>query len=213
MAKVRRVLEINAKNPQDKFIDEVVACLKVGGVIIYPTDTVYGIGCDIHNAKAVERVCQIKKVKPNKQLFSFVCNDLSHISEYTKNVSTPAFKAMKKGFPGPFTFILEAGNKVPKLLQNTRKTVGIRVPNNAISRAIVEKLGNPLLSSSLKSEDEDGIREYLTEPDEILEQYGHLVDIVIDGGAGLATASTVILATNGDLEIIREGLGDAEEIM
>ncbi len=200
-------IKINSDNPQEKFIDQIVDCLKNGGVVIYPTDTVYGIGCDIHNARAVERICKIKGIKPNKSNFSFVCNDLSHISEYTKSISTSVFKVMKKVFPGPYTVILEASNKVPKLLYNSKKTVGIRVPSNKICKMLVEKLGNPLLSTSVKQIDDD-ILEYITDPDDIYEKYKHLVDIVIDGGNSVNEGSTVIDGSAGDIEIIREGLGE-----
>jgi tRNA threonylcarbamoyl adenosine modification protein (Sua5/YciO/YrdC/YwlC family) len=200
-------IRINSENPQEKFIKQVVDCLKNGGVVIYPTDTVYGIGCDIHNSRAVERICKIKGIKPNKSNFSFVCNDLSHISEYTKNISTSVFKMMKKVFPGPYTIILESSNKVPKLLYNSKITVGIRVPNNPICKRLVEDLGNPILSSSVKQEDDD-ILEYITDPEDIFEKYKHLVDIVIDGGCSGIEGSTVVDASDGDIVIIREGAGE-----
>lgn len=203
------LLNINSSNPQEKFIKQVVECLRDGGVVIYPTDTVYGIGCDIHNARAVERICKIKGIKPNKSNFSFVCNDLSHISEYTKNVSTPVFKVMKKVLPGPYTIILEASNKVPKLLYNSKKTVGIRVPANNICKLLVSELGNPILSTSVKEEDDD-ILEYITDPEEIYDKYKHLVDIVIDGGNSGMEGSTVLDATSGDIEVVREGLGEID---
>ena len=203
------LLNINSSNPQEKFIKQVVECLRDGGVVIYPTDTVYGIGCDIHNARAVERICKIKGIKPNKSNFSFVCNDLSHISEYTKNVSTPVFKVMKKVLPGPYTIILEASNKVPKLLYNSKKTVGIRVPANNICKLLVSELGNPILSTSVKEEDDD-ILEYITDPEEIYDKYKHLVDIVIDGGNSGMIGSTVLDASSGDIEVVREGLGEID---
>lgn len=203
------LLNINSSNPQEKFIKQVVECLRDGGVVIYPTDTVYGIGCDIHNARAVERICKIKGIKPNKSNFSFVCNDLSHISEYTKNVSTPVFKVMKKVLPGPYTIILEASNKVPKLLYNSKKTVGIRVPANNICKLLVSELGNPILSTSVKEEDDD-ILEYITDPEEIYDKYNHLVDIVIDGGNSGMIGSTVLDASSGDIEVVREGLGEID---
>ena len=200
-------LSINKDNPQEKYIKQVVDCLKNGGIVVYPTDTVYGIGCDIHNARAVEKICKIKGIKPNKSNFSFVCHDLSHIAEYTKNVTTPVFKVMKKAFPGPYTIILEASNKVPKLLYNSKKTVGIRVPDNQICRRLVEELGNPILSTSVKQED-DEILEYITDPEEIYDKYKYLVDIVIDGGNSGLEGSTVLDATSGIIEVIREGLGE-----
>jgi tRNA threonylcarbamoyl adenosine modification protein (Sua5/YciO/YrdC/YwlC family) len=200
-------IRINSENPQEKFIKQVVDCLNNGGVIIYPTDTVYGIGCNIHHARSVERICKIKGIKTNKNNFSFVCNDLSHIAEYTKNVSTSVFKVMKKVFPGPYTVILEASNKVPKLLYNSKKTVGIRVPNNNICKLLVAELGNPILSTSVKHK-EDDILEYITDPEEIYEQYKHLVDMVIDGGNSGNIGSTVIDASTGEIEVLREGAGE-----
>jgi len=202
------LIQIHPENPQERLINQVVECLKNGGIIIYPTDSLYGIGCDIHNAKAVERVCKLKGIKPNKHNFSFVFKDLSQISDYTRPFNNSVFKALKKNFPGPYTFILEANNNVPKLLYTSKKTVGIRVPNHPICQLIIEKLGSPLLSTSVKSLDEDDVAIYLTDPEEIESQFGKLVDYVIDAGASGNIPSTVIDATSGDLILIREGLGE-----
>ena len=198
-------LRIYPENPDERKIRQVVECLRGGGVIIYPTDTVYGIGCDIHNTRAVEKVARIKGIKPQKNNFSFICYDLSHIADYAR-VSNAAFKLMKKALPGPFTFILEASGKVPKLLNTNKKTVGIRVPDHNIPRCIVKELGNPILTSSIKDEDE--IIEYSTDPELIFEKFEHQVDIVIHGGYGGNIASTIVDATSDDFELIREGLGE-----
>jgi len=201
-------LSIHPENPQERRIDQVVELLRKGGVIIYPTDTIYGIGCDIHNAKAIEKVARLKGLKPAKANFSFICNDLSHLSEYAKQISTPVFKVMKKALPGPYTFILNANNHVPKILHSNKKTVGIRVPNNVIPRMLVEKLGNPIITTSIH--DDDTVIEYTTDPEDIYEKFEHLVDAVIDGGPGNNVPSTVINATQDDLEIIREGAGSVD---
>lgn len=200
------LININPENPQENKIDEAVRILSKGGIIIYPTDTVYALGCDIHNQKAIEKLCRIKGVKVEKTNLSFICHDLSHISEYCKQLENSIFKLMKKALPGPFTFILKASSKVPKILQAKKKTVGIRVPNNEIVRQIVEKLGNPIITTSLK--DDDDVIEYTTDPELIFEKYEKQVDLVIDGGYGNNVASTIIDCTNDEIEIIREGLGD-----
>ncbi|MBW8049014.1 MAG: threonylcarbamoyl-AMP synthase [Cytophagales bacterium] len=199
-------IKINPDNPQQKKILKVVDCIRKGGLIIYPTDTVYGLGCDIFNQRAVEKVCRIKVVKPEKINLSFICYDLSNIAEYAKNIHTPVFKAMKKALPGPFTFILQANNNVPKILKTRKKTVGIRVPDNNIPRNIVHELGNPIITTSLR--DDDKIIEYPTDPKLIYEEYKNLVDIIIDGGYGNNVASTIVDCTNSELAVIREGLGD-----
>jgi tRNA threonylcarbamoyl adenosine modification protein (Sua5/YciO/YrdC/YwlC family) len=204
-----KFIKLYPKNTDLTKILEIVECLKNGGIIIYPTDTVYGLGCDIHNAKAVEKICKIKGIKPEKSNLSFICNDLSHISDYAK-LSTPAFKLMKRALPGPFTFLLTASSKVPKIIQANRKTVGIRIPDNNIPRLIVQELGNPIVTTSLK---EDDILEYSTDPELIFEKYQNLVDIVIDGGMGQITPSTIVDATTDDFEIIRQGLGDLEPFL
>ena len=199
-------IKLYEENPEQHKIDQVVKVLKAGGVIIYPTDTVYGIGCDFMNAKAVQKVCQIKNIKP--QSLSFICYDLSEISEYVRSLSTPVFKVMKKALPGPFTFILKSSSNVPKVLGAKRKTVGIRIPDNNIPRQIVKELGNPIITTSLHDEDE--IIEYSTDPELIYEKYQNLVDLVIDGGYGGNVASTVVNCADDDFEVVREGLGDID---
>ncbi|TAE74210.1 MAG: threonylcarbamoyl-AMP synthase [Bacteroidetes bacterium] len=198
-------LKIYPENPDEKKIQSVVECLKNGGVIIYPTDTVYGIGCDIFQQKAVERICQIKNVLPQKSNLSFVCYDLSNIAEYAR-VEDNVFKVMKKALPGAFTFILKASSKAPKIVNSKKKTVGIRVPDNNIARLIVKELGSPILSSSVKDDDE--IIEYSTDPELIYEKFKYQVDIIIDGGFGNHTASTIVDCSEGDFDLVREGLGD-----
>lgn len=200
------LLKIYPENPNPKAIQQVVDCLQNGGVVIYPTDTIYGIGCDIFKQKSVERITTLLGNSKKKTTFSFICSDLSHLSDYTRQIPNNVFKAMKRVLPGPFTFILEANNNVPKLLQSNKKTVGIRVPDNNIVREIVRQLGHPILSTSVKDDDE--VVEYTTDPELIAEKYGDAVDIVIDGGYGDNVPSTVVDCTNGDLEVIREGKGD-----
>ncbi len=198
-------IKLYEKGTDMKKINHIVDCLKNGGVIIYPTDTVYGMGCDIHNTRAVERICQIKGIKPSKNNFSFICNDLSHIADYAK-VSNTCFKLMKKAMPGPFTFVLEGNNKVPKVLSQSKKTVGVRIPDNEIPRLIVQELGNPIITTSIY--DDDNIVEYSTDPELIFEKFQNQVDIVIDGGYGNNIPSTIVDATSDEFEIIRQGLGD-----
>lgn len=200
--------KLYSENPNPKQIESIVKTLQGCGVIIYPTDTVYGIGCDIHNQKAVERIARIKGIKPEKADFTFICRDLSHLSEYARQVSTPVFKLMKRNLPGPFTFVLNASSKVPKLLESKKKTVGIRIPANDIVAAIVERLGNPLLSTSVHFDDE--MIEYATDPELIHEKYEEVVDLVVDGGYGGAEYSTVVDCTGDEPEIIRQGLGVLE---
>lgn len=202
-------IKLYEENPEIDKIDRIVRVLKSGGVIIYPTDTVYGIGCDFGNTKAVQRVCQIKNTKP--QSLSFICYDLSEISAYTNGLSTPIFKVMKKVLPGPFTFILNASHKVPKVLNAKKKTVGIRVPNNNIPREIVKQLGNPIITTSIH--DEDQVLEYSTDPELIFEKYKNLVDIVIDGGYGGNVGSTVVDCSNDELELVRAGLGEFDDLL
>jgi tRNA threonylcarbamoyl adenosine modification protein (Sua5/YciO/YrdC/YwlC family) len=204
-------IRLYEQNPDPKRVRQIVDVLRNGGVIIYPTDTVYGMGCDITNQRAVERICKIKGINPKKHNFSFVCADLSNIAQYTRVITKPVFKMMKKGLPGPFTFILEASSLVPKILHSNKKTVGIRVPDHTISRAIVEELGQPILSTSIHDEDE--VIEYSTDPELIFEKYQHLVDIVIDGGYGQNVASTILDCTGDEVEIIRQGLGQLEDIV
>ena len=198
-------LKIHPLNPEGRKINHAVEVLKAGGIIVYPTDTIYGIGCDLMNRRAVEKLCRAINIKPQKLNLSFICHDLSHISQYAK-VNTPVFKVLKKALPGPYTFILESSSNVPKILDVNKKTVGIRVPDHAIPRAIVQQLGNPLINSSIK--DEDIIKEYTTEPEEIFEDLKYSVDLVIDGGPGNNVPSTVVDCTNDELSIVREGQGD-----
>lgn len=199
------LIRIYPENPDERRIRQVVDCLRDGGLVIYPTDTIYGLGCDIFNTRAVEKIARIKGIKAQKNDFSFICYDLSHIADYAR-VSNSAFKMMKKVLPGPYTFILDANNQVPKLLNTNKKTVGIRVPDNLIPRLIVKQLGNPIVTTSIKDDDE--IVEYSTDPELIFEKFQHQVDIVVDGGYGGNVASTIVLANNDGFEIVREGLGD-----
>ncbi|PLW99565.1 MAG: threonylcarbamoyl-AMP synthase [Marinilabiliales bacterium] len=199
------LIRIFPENPNPKHIRQVVDCLRDGGVIIYPTDTIYGIGCDISNPRAVERVKQIKGIKGDKVNLSFICHDLSQLSDYAKPISNPVYKMMRAVLPGPYTFILEANNNVPKIFKNKKKTVGIRVPDCAITRAIVEELGNPIMSTSVHDDDE--VIEYTTDPELIHEKYNQLVDLVIDAGYGDNQPSTILDCTSGEVEVIREGKG------
>jgi tRNA threonylcarbamoyl adenosine modification protein (Sua5/YciO/YrdC/YwlC family) len=205
------LIKIYPENPNEKAIQQVVEVLKKGGLIIYPTDTIYGLGCDITNHKAIEKICRIRGIKPEKANFSFICSDLRNISDYVKPIDTIVFRILKKALPGPFTFIFNANNNVPKLLSSNKKTVGIRVPDNNIAREIVLALGNPIISTSIRDDDE--LVEYSTDPELIHEKYEDLVDIVIDGGYGDNEASTVIDCTTGDFEVIREGKGKIEDFL
>jgi tRNA threonylcarbamoyl adenosine modification protein (Sua5/YciO/YrdC/YwlC family) len=205
------LVRIYDNNPNEKSIQQIVDVLKKGGVIIYPTDTVYGIGCDITNQKAIEKVCEIRGLKADKANLSFICYDLTDISLYTKPFDTAVFRVLKKALPGPFTFIFNASSQVPKLLSSKKKTVGIRVPDNNIVREIVRVLGNPIVTASIR--DEDDILEYSTDPELIHEKYENLVDLVIDGGYGDNIASTVVDLTEGEFEIIRAGKGNLEEYL
>ena len=200
-------VKIYAENPNQKEIDKVVTILKNGGLIIYPTDTVYGLGCDITNTKALEKIAKMKGVKLEKANFSFICNDLSHLSDYVKQIDGPTFKLLKRALPGPYTFILPGSNNLPKAFKK-RKTVGIRIPDNTIIRALVESLGNPIVSTSIR--DDDDVLEYTTDPDLIFEKWNNIVDVVIDGGFGDNYASTVIDLTTSEPEIIREGKGSLD---
>jgi len=202
------LVKIYPENPNDKEIKKIVEILRKGGIVIYPTDTIYGIGCDINNAKAVEKVARIKGINLKKANLSFICYDLSHISDYTKPLNNHVFKLMKKHLPGPFTFILPANSNVPKLFKNNKKTIGIRVPDNNIIRELVKELGNPILSTSVR--DADDIIEYTTDPELIYEKFADQVDVVIDGGYGDNEASTIIDCTTDDLEITRQGKGEIE---
>ncbi len=200
-------VKIYNENPNLKEIQKVVDILRNGGVIIYPTDTVYGLGCDITNAKAMEKVAQIKGVKLAKENFSFVCNDLSHLSDYTKQIDTSTYKILKRALPGPYTFVLPGSNSLPKVFKKKR-TVGIRIPDNNIIRTIVSELGNPIVTTSIR--DDDDILEYTTDPELIFEKWQNLVDAVIDGGYGDNYASTVIDLTGFEPEVLREGKGSLD---
>ncbi|MGI4022386.1 MAG: L-threonylcarbamoyladenylate synthase [Janthinobacterium lividum] len=205
------LLKIYPENPSPKAIAQVAEVLRKGGLVIYPTDTVYGLGCDITNHRAIEAVCQLRKLNPNKANLSFICYDLSDISSYIKPIDNTVFRVLKKALPGPFTFIFNASGLVPKLISSNKKTVGIRIPDNNIPREIVKALGNPILTTSIK--DDDDILEYSTDPELIYEKYQNLVDVVIDGGYGDNIASTVVDCTSGEFDIIREGKGDLQEFL
>ncbi len=202
------LLKIYPDNPDQRKIITVVDVLKQGGIIIFPTDTVYGLGCDIYNHKAVEKIARIKGINLAKANFSFICYDLSHLSDFTKHIDNNVYKLMNKNLPGAFTFILPANNKVPKIFKSKKKTVGIRIPDNNIAREIVNQLGNPIMTTSIYDEDE--IIEYTTDPELIYEKYINLVDIVIDGGYGNNEASTVVDCTGEEIEVIRQGVGELE---
>lgn len=200
------LVKIYPENPNPKAISKVTEVLENGGVIIYPTDTVYSFGCDITKPKALERVARLKETKIEKANFSIIFSDLSHLSEYTKQVDTPTYKLLNRALPGPYTFVLQASNAVPKIFKNKKKTIGIRIPDNNIPREIVKALGNPIIATSVHDKDE--IIDYTTDPELILEKYNKLVDLVIDGGMGDNDASTVIDLSGSAPEVIREGKGD-----
>jgi len=200
-------IKIYPENPNPKEVKRVVDILRNGGLAIYPTDTVYGLGCDITNTKALERIARIKGVKLAKANFSFICADLSNLSDYVRQIDTPTFKILKRALPGPYTFILPGNNSLPKDFKK-KKTVGIRVPDNAIAKALVESLGNPIVSTSIRDEDE--LLEYTTDPELIFEKWEKLVDVVVDGGYGDNVASTVIDLSGLGPEIVREGKGSLD---
>jgi tRNA threonylcarbamoyl adenosine modification protein (Sua5/YciO/YrdC/YwlC family) len=197
------LIQIHPENPQPRLIKQVAECLKDGGVIIYPTDTIYGLGCDINQHKAIERICKLKNVDPQKAQLSFICRDLSHLSDYTKTINTPLYRMLKSYLPGPYTFILPASKQVPKILQSKKSTIGLRVPDNNICRHILEELGNPILSASLPGE---MVEEY-TNPEVIYENFGDKVDFVIDGGIGSMVPSTIVDCTTEEWIVTRQGLG------
>jgi tRNA threonylcarbamoyl adenosine modification protein (Sua5/YciO/YrdC/YwlC family) len=200
------LIHVHPKDPQSRLIQQVAECLKDGGVVVYPTDTIYGLGCDIFQPKAVEKICKIKQVDPAKAQLSFICRDLSHLSDYTKSIDTPLYRMLKSYLPGPYTFILPSSKQVPKILQSKKSTIGLRIPDNEICQHILDALGHPLLSASLPGE---MVEEY-TDPEVIQEKFGHLVDFVIDGGIGGMIPSTVVDCTTPDWHIIRQGLGEFE---
>lgn len=198
------LIQTHPDNPQPRLIKQVAECLKDGGVIVYPTDTIYGLGCDINQHKAIERICKIKNMDPQKAQLSFICRDLSHLSDYTKTIDTPLYRMLKRYLPGPYTFILPASKQVPKILQSKKSTIGLRVPDNIICQHILDELGNPILSASLPG---DMVEEY-TDPEVIHENFGDKVDFVIDGGIGSMIPSTVVDCTTDDWTIIRQGKGE-----
>lgn len=198
------LIRIHPENPQERLIRQVVGILKQGGIVIYPTDTIYGLGCDIYQHKAIERICRIKNVEPHKANLSFVCYDLSDLSNYARQLDTPVYRTLKQHLPGPYTFILEASKQVPKILKTKKDTVGIRVPDNKIARCIVQELGNPILSATLPGE---YVEDY-TDPEIIHDKFEKLVDSVIDGGIGGMVPSTIVDFSKGKAELIREGAGE-----
>lgn len=204
------IVRLYEENPSPKHIKNIVKCLKDGGIIICPTDTVYSFVCDIYKPKAVERIARLKGIDPKKNNFSIVCRDLSNLSDYTKPIQNHIFRIMKRCIPGPFTFILQANSQVPKLFQHKKKTVGIRAPKNSIVKAIIEELGNPILSTSLHHQDE--ILEYISDPELIIDQYQKTVDIIINSGPGGNIASTIVDFSEDEIKILREGLGDSDLI-
>jgi tRNA threonylcarbamoyl adenosine modification protein (Sua5/YciO/YrdC/YwlC family) len=197
------LVSVHPDNPQQRIIQQIAGCLRDGGVVIYPTDTVYGLGCDIFQPKAVERICRIKGIDPAKANLSFVCSDLSDLSKYAKAITTPQYRFIKQYIPGPFTFILPASKEVPKMLKSKKNTIGLRVPDHTITHAIAAALGHPILSSSLPGE---MVEEY-TDPEIIHARFSKLVDMVVDGGIGGMEYSTVVDMTEEQPKIIRQGLG------
>ncbi|MFL5787331.1 MAG: L-threonylcarbamoyladenylate synthase [Flavisolibacter sp.] len=201
------LIHVHPLDPQERLIRQVVSILKEGGIIIYPTDTIYGLGCDIFQQKAIERICRIKNIAPEKANLSFVCYDLSDLSRYARQLETSVYRSLKQHLPGPYTFILKASREVPRILKTKKDTVGIRIPDNKIARCIVKELGNPILSATLPG---DYVEEY-TDPEIINEKFGHIVDIVIDAGIGGIVPSTIIDYTSIQPEVVRDGLGKWQE--
>jgi tRNA threonylcarbamoyl adenosine modification protein (Sua5/YciO/YrdC/YwlC family) len=200
------LLHIHPDNPQDRQVKMVTGSLQKSGVIIYPTDTIYGLGCDILEHRAIERICRIKKVDPKKAQLSFICSDLSNLSDYTKQLPTATYRILKEYLPGPFTFILPASKMVPKMLQSKKDTIGLRIPDNKIALAIIRELGRPILSASLPGE----MVEDYTDPEVMYENFRNDVDVVVDGGIGGMVPSTVVDLTGDEPVLIREGLGKWE---
>ena len=205
-----KLIKIHPENPDLRKIEQVVQVLRDGGLVIYPTDTVYGIGCDIFHPRAIEKIAKLKNLKPEKANFAFICHDMSHLADFAR-VSTPVYKVMKKALPGPFTFVLPATAEVPRILNNKRKTIGIRIPDNNIPRMLVRELGHPILTSSIV--DEDDVLEYSTDPELIFEKFENQVDVIIDGGYGHNVASTIVLCENDEFEVVRQGLGDLSQFV
>ena len=200
------LINVHPVNPQPRLIKQIVDCLKSGGIIVYPTDTIYGLGCDIFQPAAIEKICQLKNLNPLKAQLSFICKDLSHLSDFTKNIDTPLFRTLKSHLPGPFTFILPASKQVPKLLQTKKSTIGIRIPNNEICMQILEALGNPIISTSLPGE---FVEDY-TDPEIIQQNIGNKVDLIVDGGIGGTHPSTIVDCSTDDWQVVRQGLGQFE---
>lgn len=205
------IIRIHPDNPDDRNVQRVVDCLQDGGIVVYPTDTVYGIGCDITNQQAVEKILRFKDINLKKTNLSFICYDMSHVSDYVRPLDNDVYKLMKRNLPGAFTFILNANSNVPKLFRTNKKTVGVRIPDNKIIREIVRRLGNPILSTSVKGYGDDDDVEYIREPELIEERHSHIADIIIDGGLGGYEGSTVVDCTTDEYEIIRQGKGILEE--
>ncbi len=200
------LLKINPDNPEGRKIKQVIESLQKNGVIVYPTDSVYGLGCDIFSRKAVDTICRLRGINPAKARLTFICKDLKQVAEYAHQLDNHTFKLLKKNIPGPFTFILRSNNKVPKLFKNRKRTIGVRIPSNPIALTILEELGHPILSLSLRSSDE--IAEYYTDPYDIFEEYNKRVDIIIDGGPGKNKPSTIVDCTGDESEIVRQGIGE-----
>lgn len=205
------LLKIHPENPHSRNLRRVVECLQSGGLIICPTDTIYGMGCDVYDHDAVEKVCAIKGIRPEESNFSFICYDFSHLSDFTKQIDNNVFRVMRKALPGPFTFVLKANNNVPKLFKSKKKTVGIRIPDNSICRAIVKELGHPIVSTSVHSDDK--IIDYITDPEILHEKFRDSIDIVIDGGIGKNRHSTVVDCSDGSFRIVRQGAGNIEQFL
>lgn len=205
------LIKIHPDNPELRKITMAVESLKKGGVIIYPTDTVYGLGCDIYNSNAVDRICKIKGMNPKKANLSILCSDFSHLSDFTSPIETSIFRVMKKALPGPFTFILKANSNVPKIFKHKKNTVGIRIPESNIAREIVKELGSPIVTTTIHDTDE--IIAYTTDPEIIYDRYKNIVDIVIDGGFGNNMPSTIVDCSEGDFEVVRQGLGNLEQYL
>jgi len=198
------LIHVHPDNPQPRQIKTIVENLQNGGIIIYPTDTIYGLGCDIYQHRAIEKICRIKKIDPQKAQLSFVCYDLSHLSDFSKQLSTPVYRLLKEYLPGPYTFILPASKLVPKILQSRKDTIGLRIPDNNIARTIVKELGRPILSASLPGE----MVEDYTDPEIMNENFGHEADIIVDGGVGGSQPSTIVDCTGDTPILIRQGLGE-----
>ncbi len=201
------LLKIHPKDPQERYIRQVVDTLKQGGVIIYPTDTIYGLGCDIYQTKAVERICRLKGIDPRKAQLSIVCSDLSHLSTFARQISTATYRILKGYLPGPYTFVLPASKQVPKIIQGRKDTIGLRIPDNKITIALVKELGNPILSTSLPG---DSIEDY-TDPEIIFDTYKNQVNMVVDGGIGGTVPSTIVAVNDDEYELLRQGAGPWED--